>query len=339
MNNQAWQEPIAIIGMAARLPGAVDLTEYWANLAAGVESIEFPTDEQLLAAGVTEQSLADPNYVKAHASAPELAGFDAEFFGFSPREAVACDPQLRLFLECAHAAVEDAGYDVEQLSEVGVFGAAGANRYLELVRGLGTDGGQLSPAEANATDNLAPLVSYKLGLRGPSLTVAAGTASSLVAVHLAVASLLAGECRLALAGGVDVDAALGHGYRWQPGGTLSQDGHSRPFDKTATGAVPADGVGVVLLKRLSDAVADGDRIWAVLRATAVTNDGADRESFGSPTGSGQVAAISQALELAGVPPVEVGMIEAAGGRHGARRRHPAERAAGRLHRSGAAPTR
>ncbi len=192
MNNQAWQEPIAIIGMAARLPGAAELTEYWANLVDGVESIEFLTDEQLLAAGVSEQALADPNYVKAVASAPDLAAFDAEFFGFSPREAVACDPQLRLFLECAHAAVEDAGYDVEQLSEVGVFGAAGANRYLELVRGLSTDGGQLSPAEANATDNLAPLVSYKLGLRGPSLTVAAGTASSLVAVHLAVASLLAG---------------------------------------------------------------------------------------------------------------------------------------------------
>jgi phthiocerol/phenolphthiocerol synthesis type-I polyketide synthase E len=308
MNNQAWQEPIAIIGMAARLPGAAELTEYWANLVAGVESIEFLTDEQLLAAGVSEQALADPNYVKAVASAPDLAAFDAEFFGLSPREAVACDPQLRLFLECAHAAVEDAGYDVEQLSEVGVFGAAGANRYLELVRGLGTDSGQLSPAEANATDNLAPLVSYKLGLRGPSLTVAAGTASSLVAVHLAVASLRAGECQLALAGGVDVAAALGHGYRWQPG-LLSQDGHSRPFDKTATGTVPADGVAVVLLKPLSAAVADGDRIWAVLRGTAVTNDGADRESFGSSTGTGQVAAIGQALELAGVPPVEVGLIE------------------------------
>ena len=314
MNNLARHEPIAIVGMAARLPGAVDVSQYWANLRDGVQSITFPSDEELLAAGVSGQALTDPNYVKATATAPYLDTFDAEFFGLSPQEALVCDPQIRLFLECAHASLEDAGYDVERLSDVGVFGSAAANRYLRLVRGsAGADrpgAASMSAADWNRADYLAPLVSYRLGLRGPSLGVLADCSSSLVAVHLAAASLLAGECELALAGGVDIDVALGHGYWWEPGDTVSQDGYCRPFDKTATGTVYGSGVGIVALKRLSDAVAAGDHIRAVIRSTAVNNDGSSRNAFTAGSVRGQAAAIAQAMSLAGVRSAEVAMVEA-----------------------------
>lgn len=314
MSNLAGQEPIAVIGMAGRFPGAADIGRYWANLRDGVGSIAFPDDAQLLAAGVPEAALTDERYVRAAASAPELDSFDAEFFGLTPREARICDPQIRVFLECAHAALEDAGHDPARSPDVGVFGSAGTGQYLDLVRraeGVAPYArAGLSLTTWNSPDYLAPLVSYKLGLRGPSLGVVTACASSLVAVHLASASLRAGECDVALAGGADVELPLGHGYWWEPGGTLSRDGHCRPFDKDASGTVFSSGAGVVALKRLSDALADGDHVRAVLRATAVTNDGADKAGFAAPSVTGQAAAVAEAMTLAGVHPDEVGMVEA-----------------------------
>lgn len=314
MSNEAGNEPIAVIGMAGRFPGAADIGAFWANLRAGVESVRVLADGELLAAGVPPRALSDPHYVKAAAAAPQIDGFDAEFFGLTPREARICDPQLRMFLEAAHATLEDAGYDVEKLSDVGVFGSSGVNHYLDLVRrgeGLGPmDKTGMSVSTWNSTDYLAPLVSYKLGLHGPSIGVVTACASSLVAVHLAAASLRAGECEIALAGGVEVELPLDQGYWWEPGGTTSPDGHCRPFDKDAAGTVYSSGVGMVALKRLSDAVADGDHIRAVIRSTAVNNDGSQKAGFAAPSVAGQSAAVAEAMALAGAAPGDVGMVEA-----------------------------
>ncbi|MFL6163723.1 MAG: type I polyketide synthase [Jatrophihabitantaceae bacterium] len=315
MSDSSRRAPIAIIGMAGRFPGALDVGEFWTGLRGGLRSIRFPSDDELLALGVAAEVLADPRYVKATATAPELDGFDARFFGLTPRQARICDPQARLFLECAHAALEDAGYDVEQVTNVGVFGSAGASQYLELVRRSKEIDLRSTPATGltawNSPDRLACLVSRQLGLHGPSLAVQADDASSLVAVHLACASLLAGECELAVAGGVEVALPLGHGYRWEPGGELSRDGHCRPFDKAASGTVLASGGGVLVLKRLIDAVADRDHIWAVIRSTAVNNDGSARVSSGGAANVlGQSAAITSAMSLAGVHPSDLSMLEA-----------------------------
>jgi phthiocerol/phenolphthiocerol synthesis type-I polyketide synthase E len=314
MNNLAQTEPVAVIGMAGRFPGAADAGRLWANLSSGVESIRFPSDEELLAAGVPPKTLADSHYVKAVAAAPEIDGFDAAFFGMTPREARICDPQTRLFLECAHNALEDAGYDPGQVSDVGVFGATGANHYLDLVRrGEGVDlrgTSGMSIRTWNSIDYLAPMVSYKLGLNGPSMAVQTACSSSLVAVHLAAASLIAGECELALAGGVEVELPLGHGYWWEPGGALSQDGHCRPFDKAASGTVFSSGAGMVVLKRLSDALADGDRIRAVIRSTAVNNDGSAKAGFAAPSVSGLAMVVAEAMAMAGVGSRDVSMVEA-----------------------------
>ncbi|HEX4729220.1 MAG TPA: type I polyketide synthase, partial [Jatrophihabitans sp.] len=283
-----WPEPVAIIGMAGRFPGAMDVGQFWTGLHGGVQSIRFLSDAELLMCG---RASTEPRLVGASAVAPELDGFDAEFFGLSAEQASGCDPRALVLLECAHAALEDAGYDVEQLAEVGLFAGAGG-------------GSARYPLEPTS------LAARLLDLRGPSLGVQAGEASSLVAVHLACASLLAGDCDLALAGGVQLEPALGLGYRWEPGNELSRDGQCRPFDRSATGTVPAAGAGMVVLKRLSDALADRDQIWAVLRSTAVTNSGSTAAGADPAGLAGQSAAIERALLLAGVGPSELTMLEA-----------------------------
>ena len=205
-----WAEPVAIVGMAGRFPGAPDVGRFWTGLHGGIYSIRFGPDPE-------PGSSAGARVVRASAAADELDGFDAEFFGLSAEQASGCDPRALVLLECAHAALEDAGYDVEQTTEAGLFaGAGGSARYPV---------GPLGTAEPTA------LAARLLGLRGPSLGIQAGEASSLVAVHLACASLLAGESELALAGGVQLEPALGHGYRWEPGDELSRDGYCRPFDR------------------------------------------------------------------------------------------------------------
>ncbi|HET8657824.1 MAG TPA: SDR family NAD(P)-dependent oxidoreductase [Micromonosporaceae bacterium] len=310
------QEPIAIIGLAGRFPGADDTDQLWSLLHRGAEGIAFPSDEELLAAGVPATALADPAYVKAVAAARDVDGFDAELFGLTPREAQVCDPQIRMFLECAHAALENAGYAPGRTGDVGVFGAAGTNRYLQLLAPAGPAGlrstSGMSLTSWNNTDYVSLLASYKLGLRGPSLTVQTACSSSLVAVHLAVQALRSGECELALAGGVDVELPLGHGHWWEPGGPLSRDGHCRPFDAAATGTVFGSGVGLVVLKRLRDALADGDWVHAVIRSTAVNNDGSGKVGFTAPSVAGQATVIAEAIALAGVGAEDIGLVEAHG---------------------------
>ena len=307
---------IAIVGMACRFPGADSTERFWQNLAAGVESIAFFTDEQLRGAGVSAAELADPRYVRARGVVSDPAEFDAGFFGYSPREAEIMDPQQRVFLECAWEAFEDAGLDPARIAgDVAVFAGVGMNTYAfnllpdpEILDSVGS----FQISIANDKDFLASRVSYKLGLRGPSLTVQTACSTSLVAAHLACQSLLAGECDAALAGGVSIRLPQETGYRHHEGAVFAPDGHCRAFDVRAGGFVGGNGAGAVLLKRLEDALRDGDPIHAVIRGSAVNNDGAVKVGYTAPSVDGQAQVIAQALAVAGVAPETVGYVEAHG---------------------------
>ncbi|WP_433260472.1 SDR family NAD(P)-dependent oxidoreductase [Actinosynnema sp. CS-041913] len=310
-------EPIAIIGMAARVPGAGDLDRFWRNLVDGVESITFYTREEQLALGVTEDELADPSWVSAAPVIDKLEHFDAELFGMTPREAELANPQHRLFLETSHSALEDAGYDPARYpGAIGVYAGTGADHYqwTNLFRNAELwqrAAGNLGISSSNYPDYVATLVSYKLNLRGPSLTVHTACSTSLVATHLAVEALRNGECDMALAGGVCVELPHGKGYQGMEGYT-SPDGHCRPFDARANGTLWGSGVGVVLLKRLSDAVADGDHVRGVVLGNAINNDGSAKVGFSAPSVEGQVECVAQALAVADVDPRTVGYVEAHG---------------------------
>lgn len=310
-------ELIAIVGMACRFPGASGIERYWQNLRDGVESITVFRDEELLVAGVEPATVAHPRYVKARGRLEEHDFFDAAFFGFTPSEAAVTDPQHRLFLECAWEAMEHAGYDPRQSGEgTGVFAGAGLNTYA--LRNLMADPDILSKEGeyriliGNDKDFVATRTSYKLDLKGPSLNISTACSTSLVAVHYACNGLLAYQCDMALAGAVSIYTPQDQGYMHEPGGILSADGHCRPFSADAGGTVGSAGVGIVILKRLADALADGDTIHAVVRGTAVNNDGADKIGFTAPSVEGQARVIVEAQEMAGVSPESIGFIEAHG---------------------------
>ncbi|MEM6364260.1 MAG: type I polyketide synthase, partial [Planctomycetota bacterium] len=305
---------IAVIGMAGRFPGASSIDQFWQNLCNGVESIVGLNDDDLRRQGVSESDLADPDYLKVGAPLQGHDEFDAAFFGFSPREAELLDPQHRLFLEVAWQAIETAGYDASRIDKpVGVYGGAGMNGYLLNLYGNAKTRSTANPYElyvGNDKDFLASRVSYKLDLRGPSLTIQTACSSSLAAVHVAVGGLLSGECDMALAGGVAITKQLG--YRVQQGNIYSSDGHCRAFDADASGTVGGNGVGVVVLKRLSDAIEDGDSIDAIIRGSAMTNDGADKVSYTAPRVESQSAAIRNALVMAEVSADSISYVEAHG---------------------------
>ncbi|WP_431873287.1 SDR family NAD(P)-dependent oxidoreductase [Amycolatopsis sacchari] len=304
-------EPIAIVGIAGRLPGARDVGEYWRNLAEGRETLSTLADEELLAAGVPAERIADPAYVKRAGLVPGAEEFDAEFFGMTPREAEICDPQLRLFLEVTHEAIEDAGYDPARMDrDVAVYGACGPSRYgdLNVLANPAYEPG-MGVMVLNNVDYLTTLASYKLDLRGPSMAVLTACSSSLTAVHLACRSLQLGECGAAVAGASNVEIPYRVGYRWSPGDVRSADGHCRPFDASGTGTVFTSGAGAVLLKRLEDAIADGDHVWGVVEGIGITNDGNDKVSFSAPSVAGQAAAVADALALAGLGPEDIGCVE------------------------------
>ncbi|MCB1054531.1 MAG: SDR family NAD(P)-dependent oxidoreductase [Acidobacteria bacterium] len=307
---------IAVIGMSGRFPGARDLDEFWRQLRAGTEAIRTFSDEELLAEGIRPETLADPSYVKAAGMIEDADAFDAELFGYSPREAEVIDPQHRLFLEAAWSALEDAGYDPEQSpGAIGVFASATLNNYLlAIYRSWMVDGAarDLQPQLGNDKDYLATRVSYKLGLGGPSLSIQSACSSSLVAVHLACQSLLAGDCRLALAGGVSVQVPTKAGYFHQPGGIFSPDGKCRAFDAAGQGTVFGSGLGAVVLARLDDALEAGDRILAVIKGSAINNDGSDKVGFTAPGVEGQSRVIRAAHQLAEVSPESIDYIEAHG---------------------------
>jgi amino acid adenylation domain-containing protein len=308
---------IAVIGMAGRFPGAANLGELWRNLRGGVESIRSFAGEELRAAGVAAERIADPRYVKARAVLDGVDQFAADFFGVPPREAEIMDPQHRLFLECAWEALEDAGYGDAAASGavIGVYAGSNISSYLQNLYSnpaVLAAVGELQAMLANEKDSLPVRVSYKLGLTGPSLAVQTYCSTSLVAVHLACRALLAGECDMALAGGVAVTLPQTSGYLHDEGSFASGDGHVRAFDAAAQGIVPGNGLGVVVLKPLARALADGDCIRAVIRGSAINNDGALKAGFLAPSGEGQVAVVQAALRTARCHPESIGYVECHG---------------------------
>jgi acyl transferase domain-containing protein/acyl carrier protein len=308
---------IAVIGLSGAFPGARDLKQLWANLRDGVEGVTFFSDAELLAAGIPAESLRDPRYVKAGSLLAGVDQFDAPFFGYSAREAELLDPQQRLFLEHAWSALEDAGYTPEGTNSlIGVYAGVAWNTYLlsnlrshpELFAG----GGGFQVFITNDKDFMPTRVSYKLNLKGPSVLVQTSCSTSLVAVHLACLSLLSYECDMALVGGVTVKVPQVEGYWALDGGLAAPDGHCRPFDARAAGTVFGSGAGVVVLKRLSDALEDGDSIRAVIKGSAINNDGSLKVSYTAPSVEGQAEVIAAALAVAGVEAETVRYVEAHG---------------------------
>lgn len=309
---------IAVIGLAGRFPEAENIREYWDNLLQGKEAIHFFTEEELKQAGVDEAKVQHPNYVNA---AGRLKGgvdqFDANFFGYSPKEAGLLDPQIRLLLETAWETLEDAGYTSQHSKEViGMYAGASPNLFWEIMalRSKTTETlGAFASEKLLNKDHLSAQIAYRLNLTGPVFSLYTACSTSLVAVHLACQALQNNECTVALAGGVSaVVQHVEHGYIYQDGMFYSPDGHCKAFDKHAAGFSSGTGVGLVALKRLSKAISDGDQIYAVIKGTAITNDGNRKIGYAAPSIEAQSEAVKQALKKAGVDPEDIGYIETHG---------------------------
>jgi acyl transferase domain-containing protein/acyl carrier protein len=307
---------VAIIGMSARVPGARNVDEFWRNLCDGVESVTFFSEEELLALGADPSALKNPNYVRAAALLDDIETFDAAFFAISPREAESMDPQQRFFLECAWHALEDAGYDPETYEGlIGCFAGVSMSSYLhqvlsnpEFVELVGSYQVMLG----NEKDFLTTHASYKLNLKGPSVVVQTACSTSLAAVHLACQSLLDHQCDMALAGGVTINTGQKSGYVYQQDGIYSPDGHCRSFDANAQGTIMGSGVGIVILKRLAEAIADKDHIYAVIKGSSMNNDGSFKVGFTAPSQDGQAEVITMAQAVAGINPATITYVEAHG---------------------------
>lgn len=311
------EQHIAIVGMACRFPGARNIDEFWENLRRGVESVTFFSREELLAEGISETLLKDPQYVRANAILDDIDRFDADFFGLTPREAQITDPQHRLFLECAWESLEHAGYYPEGYAgKIGVYAGAGMSSYL--LSNLIPNAHLLESVNhfqllmGNDKDYAPTRTSYKLNLKGPSVNINTACSTSLVAVHFACQGLLDYHCDMALAGGVGIQVPQRAGYLYQEGGILSPDGHCRAFDANAGGTVNGSGVGIVTLKRLEDAIQDGDSIYAVIKGSAVNNDGSEKVGYTAPSVDGQTQVIMEAQALAEIEPETVSYIETHG---------------------------
>jgi acyl transferase domain-containing protein/thioesterase domain-containing protein len=309
---------IAIVGMAAHLPGAADIAAYWENLREGRSAVRRLTEEAILASGESAAVLRNPNYVPAAALLEGFDRFDAEFFGFSPKEAAILDPQHRQFLEVAWEALENAGHTPEGFKgRIGVFAGCGMGSYFyfnlcsnpALVESTGMF---LLRHTGNDKDFLSTRVSHVFDLKGPSLGLQTACSTSLVATHYAIQALLNGECDMALAGGVTIDMPQGRGYIYKEGEVLSPDGVCHAFDHRAQGTVFGSGAGTVLLRRLDDALADGDHIWGVIKGSAVNNDGAAKAGYLAPSVEGQSACVATALAVAGTPAETIDYIECHG---------------------------
>lgn len=307
---------IAIIGMAGRFPGAADIGTFWRNLRAGVESISFFSEQELLEAGADPAGLTTPGFVNAGGVLDDIEMFDAGFFSISPREAETMDPQQRVFLEIAWSALEDAGYDPwNHDGPIGVFAGSRMSTYLpqlqatpEFVNLVGS----YQLILGNDKDHLTTQASYRLNLRGPSLNIETACSTSLVAASMACQSLIDHQSDLALAGGVSILLPQKAGYYYREGGISSPDGHCRAFDARARGMVGGNGAGVVVLKRLSNALTDRDHIYAVIRGWAINNDGAAKPSYTAPSSKGQAEVIAAAQAFARVSPESITFVETHG---------------------------
>ena len=319
---------VAIIGMSGRFPGAKNLEEFWDNLKNGIETISFFSEEELLESGVAPELFNQPNYVRARPTLERVEFFDNEFFNYTDRESELLDPQQRLLLQCSWECLENAGYNPHSYEgAIGMFAGASMNTYM--INNCYGNRTQLDANEslqpftldsmagfqtmvANDKDYLTTRISYKLNLRGPSVNVQTACSTGLAVVHLACQSLLNGESDMALAGGVSVNSPQKIGYLYHEGLIVSPDGHCRAFDAEANGTIFGSGVGVVLLKRLTDALADNDHIYAVIKGSALNNDGGTKLGFTAPGGEGQTSVAAEALAFAGVEADSISFVEAHG---------------------------
>ena len=309
--------PIAIIAMAGRFPGAHDVDEYWHNLLGGVESITFFDDDELRAAGTPQETLDDPHFVRANPIIDDVEMFDANYFRVNAREAEILDPQHRVLLEVCADALQIAGYDPARYAgRIGMFAGSRDNDYLEQNVAtrpeLMATVGSLVAMLNNDTDYLATGVAYRLDLRGPAVTMVTACSTSLVAIHTACRSLRGGECEMAIAGGIEISLPVVSGYTYATGSIFAPDGRVRAFDAKANGTVFGSGAGVVVLTPLAAALADHDTVLAVIRGSAINNDGADKTAFSTPSARGQQAAVRAALADAAVDPSTIGYLEAHG---------------------------
>jgi acyl transferase domain-containing protein/NADP-dependent 3-hydroxy acid dehydrogenase YdfG len=317
LGDEAAALGIAVIGMAGRFPGAPDIETLWLKLCAGEEGLVRFSSAELRSGGVPSTLIDDEFYVPVNGAISDVELFDAEFFGMSPREAAVTDPQHRIFLELAWQALENSGHDPARFDgAIGVYAGCGASSYLlhnllpnhaELA-----DFGELRVRMATSQEYLATRTSFKLNLTGPSVSVNTACSTSLVAVHMACDALRNFQCDMALAGGISVQLPQVKGYRYEPGGILSPDGHCRPFDASAQGTVSGNGGAVVVLKRLADALSARDTIHAVIRGSAINNDGADKAGYTAPSVHGQAQVIIEAQDVAGVDPATIGYLETHG---------------------------
>ncbi|MEH2112706.1 MAG: beta-ketoacyl synthase N-terminal-like domain-containing protein [Nostoc sp.] len=304
---------IAIVGISGRFPSANNIDAFWYNLQNGVESISFLSNHELVDLNIEEEILNDPNYVKAAPILDNIEYFDARFFGYSPKEAEIIDPQHRLFMESAWEALENAGYDPETYNGlIGVYAGVSTNSYFFNNIYENIDLLNISNKYSLNKDFLATNISYKLNLKGPSVGIQTYCSTSLVAIHLACKSLLDEECDIALAGGVTVLVPQKSGYFYEEDGILSPDGHCRAFDAKAQGTVFGSGLGIVVLKRLKDAIADRDYIHAVIKGSAINNDGSLKVSYTAPSVNGQAEVIVEALANAGINADDISYIETHG---------------------------
>jgi amino acid adenylation domain-containing protein len=315
-NSNNLSEGIAIVGMVGRFPGAASVDEFWDHLCQGVESSTFFTDEQI-DPSVDRELLADPNYIRARGIIEGAELFDASFFNVSPREAEIMDPQARVFLELAYEALENAGYTAESFEgKIGLYAGSGQNTYFEnhlcgrreIIDRLGAFQTML----VNEKDFVTSRISYKLNLTGPSISINTACSTSLVAIIQAFQGLKTRQCDIALAGGISITTPQNRGYLYQEGGMLSPDGRCRPFDANGNGTLFNNGAGIVVLKRVEDALEDGDRIYAVIRGVGMNNDGSDKVSFTAPSVNGQMNAILAAQLSAGIDPETIDYIETHG---------------------------
>lgn len=309
------RDSVAIIGMAGRFPGAKNIKEFWENIAAGKESISFFSNEELLAEGISCEEINTPHYIKAKGLIDDIDKFDAKFFNILPKEALILDPQQRILLECAWSAMEDAGYVSEkEAGRIGVFTGCGFNTYFpKIILGNEEFASHISDIEAglaNANDFVSTRISYKFNLTGPSITVQSACSTSLVAVALACNSLLDYQCDMAIAGGASAFFPIKSGYIYHKEFILSADGHCRPLDEKGSGTVYGMGTGIVILKRLADALRDQDPIYAVIRSSAINNDGSDKIGFTAPSQQGQKEVILEAQALAEIDTDTIGFLEA-----------------------------
>ncbi|MCU0289365.1 MAG: type I polyketide synthase, partial [Acidobacteria bacterium] len=307
---------IAVIGMSGKFPGASDITEFWENLKNGVESITFFTKEELAAKGISQDIIDDPNYIKARGIIPGVEFFDASFFGYTAVESELMDPQTRVFYECAWWALENAGCSPDTYEKnIGIFAGATNNRQWEgraILSGKTAMLGAFGSDHLIDRDFLCTRIAYRLNLRGPAITLKTACSTSLTAVDLACRMLITGQCDIALAGGVSTPTYERIGYLYQEGMINSPDGHCRAFDAKSKGVIFSDGFGIVVLKRLEEAITDRDHIWAVIKGSAVNNDGSRKGSYSSPGVEGQANVIRAALQIAEVEPETIDYIETHG---------------------------